>query len=593
MPIPFSETISTGLAVGPTFAAAASLLGFIVVPVSEEDMDQDRNGDGDPFDDVVVRINTETGVVLNLGFAVIGPVIASDRHFAFLVSEFANGGVDLNGDGDSIDAVWFVYDPALGVDLNNPTNTGVATPALGAAGVGTEGGFVFLHNERAGQVDLNNDLDQNDVVFRVFDGRLGAIIPLLARAHAINTPLISHNGRVLMVADEIFSGADLNRDNDGFDNVLYYVDFRPAAVSLRPVGGIFPRAVGLLPYRLTDDAAVFFVDEVSEGNSDLNGDGDTTDAILAVASLQGASGTFQPFSPLFPGLSLGVACTRSIGIGVGGDHAVVAVDERDNKNTDLNSDLDAFDSVVGWVDTRNAPGVIHILPVAMASLPPFVAQNRALFAAHEFSTGAIVGTDLNGDTDTDDFVAHMLDMRTAPGTATNLRIAVARIELIGSDAFLGVPESGQFGLDFNGNGKTNDIVTMYSDFGDTPPSMLSLGIVATATSFFRLSDEETRIAAVLAEGQSPRFDDLNNDGDKNDVGISLLNINPSLNPPRLIAPTPSFAGTASFFTSPPLRVGNDVFAFATAESMINQDLNLDGDKDDTILQYVRYLPEEE
>jgi len=591
-PAPFSETVSTGLAIAD-FATAATMPPFVVAPVSEPDMNADRNGDGDPFDHVVARINTETGHVTNLGLAVVGPVLASDRHFAFLVSEAGNGSTDFNGDGDAVDAVWFVYDPTKPFDINNPRNTGVATPPLGLPGAATKGGFLFLHSEIAAGVDFNGDLDTNDNIIRVFDGDLGVIIPLLTRAHAFNTPLVAHNGRVLVVADEIFDGADHNRDGDAFDFVLYYVDFGPAAAALRPVGGIFPRAVGLLPFALTDNAAVFFIDETSEGNSDLNQDGDSTDAILAVMDLQGFSAAVQPFSPIFPGLSLGVAATTSIGIGVGDERAVIAVDERGSNNVDLNGDIDRFDSVFGWVDTRNAPSVIHILPLAMAQLPPFVSGDRALVAAHEFSTGAIVGTDLNGDGDTDDSVAHMVDLRTSPGSITNLQIASARIELVGSDAFISVPESGQFGLDLNGNGSANDIVTVYADFGDSPPSMLSLGIVATATSFFRLSQTETRIAAVMPEGQSPRFGDLNSDGDNNDVGISLFTIDPSLSPPRLIAPTPSFAGTASFFTSPPLRVGDEVFVFATSEAMVNKDLNEDGDKDDTILQYVRYLPTEE
>ena len=583
---PFATTINTGLAVGGSFDKVAVVDRWIMLPVSERDMGQDRNGDGDTSDHVVASVDTETEAVLDLGFAVTGPVLATPATFAFLVSEAAQGGTDLNGDGDIADAVWFVFDPAQPIDVNNPVNTGATTRGSGLPGIATEGGYVFLQSELAQGMDLNNDGDLLDNVAAVYHEAVRSVVPVAAITHAPGTPMVARNGRVLVLSSETLAGTDFNRDGDSFDTVLTYVDFNTSSPIVRAVGGVFPRAVSSSAYQLTDTAAVYLINEGSEAGIDLNGDGDSADAIVAIFDIAGGTGEQLPTSPQIAALAL--AARTSIGIGASGSRAVVALDEGGQGNTDINGDLDRFDAVLGWIDTAGAPGSMQIEPLALAAQPLLVSGTRALVSVNEKSSGAIVGVDLNGDGDTNDNVAFMVDM-PAPGTgSTNLGFATTTSSLFGNDALIGVPEAGHFGGDLNGNGIANDVVTIYFDFSDTPPTARSLGIVANAASIFRASDIEVRLAALIPEGQSGNFNDLNGDGDNTDRGVILVGLDPSGAPPPLLPPTPFFAGTGAFFVTPPLRVRNNVFAFPSAEDMVRADLNGDADTLDTVLHFVRY-----
>lgn len=585
-PIPFATTTNTGLAVAGSLADVTVVGDTIVVPVAEIEMGTDRNADGDTLDDVVACVDTTTGDVFDLGLAVIGPILSTATTCAFLVSEDGQGRTDLNGDGDANDTVWFVFDPSRARDSSNPVNTGVAAPPFGAPAVAAEGGYVFLRSEFAENQDLNGDGDMIDSVTAVYKESVRAVVPTPPATYATGTPLVSRGGRVLVAASELFAGADLNRDGDAFDNVLVYIDLTGLTVLVRPVGGVFPRAVGQNAYQLTNDAAVYLIDEAGEGNTDLNGDGDTADAIIAVFDIAGGTGEYLPTSSQFPTIAL--AADRLRGIGASMHRAVFAISEPRQNATDFNGDLDAFDAVVAWIDTQRFPGAVHVQPFALSALPILVDGERALIGISEQADGAIVGKDHNGDGDINDDVAYMLDMPAPRGGMYSLGFAVRTLTLNGSEALIGVPENGHFSGDINGNGIVGDIVTFYVDFSDTPPTTSGLGLVANATSVYRVSTAEVRLAAMIPEGQSSNFNDLNGDGDKKDNAIVLLGIDPSGSAPFLLPPTPFFAGTAGFIVSAPVRVGNNAFAFATAEDMVRQDLNGDGDTLDTVLQYVRY-----
>lgn len=584
--VEFATTVNTGLAVGGSFDKVAAVDRWIMVPVSERDMGEDRNGDGDTNDHVVAVVNTETEEVVNLGLATVSPTVSSKATFAFLVNEGAQAATDLNGDGDFIDAVWFVYDPSRPIDFNNPINTGASTGSPGLPGIGTRGGFVLLQSELARGIDLNGDGDLLDNTAAVYQEAVLSIVPVATITHAPGTPMVERNGRVLVPTSEALASTDFNRDGDSFDTVLSYVDFNSSFPLVRAVGGVFPRAVGSNAYQLTDTAAVYLISEGSEGGIDLNGDGDSLDAIVAVFDIAGGTGEHLAMSSQVP--SFGLAARASIGIGASGNRAVLALDETSQGNTDMNGDLDSFDAVVGWIDTVTAPGTMHIEPLAVANLPLLVSGTRALVAVNEKSSGAIVGVDQNGDGDTSDNVAFMVDM-PVPGTgSTNLGFATTTMTLTGTDALIGVPEAGHFGGDLNGNGIATDVVQIYFDISDTPPTARSLGIVANAASVFRVSGIEVRLAALIPEGQSGTFNDLNGDGDNTDRGVVLLGLDPSGAPPPLLPGTPFFAGTGAFFIAPPLRIRDNVFAFPSAEDMLRADLNGDLDTLDTVLHFVRY-----
>ncbi len=571
--------MTTGLAVGLTYPNATSLGTLAYAAASEAEMGTDLNADGDLLDEVLHEVDTATGAVRPMGLAVVGRIVASDVQIAFLVSETGQAGSDFNGDGDFADFIWFVYDPARPfVPGTNPLNTAVAAPFAGT-GAGTTGGFVLLESEAAARADRNGDGDQTDIVPRAFAGAPFAVSPLLAPAHAPTTQLVARNGRVLYAASEASQGVSLNGDGDLLDFALHAIDFTPGVPTLRRIGGGAARAVANHPFALTNNAAVYFIDEASDNGIDLNNDADATDAVLAVYDLATGSGETLPFTPSIP--SFAVAGATSVGIGAGGARAIVAVSEAGQKR-DLNNDFDQLDSILAWVDTT-APATLNLhATVALAARTPAIDGTRGLVAVSEGASG-FGGTDLNLDGDKADAVLFLVDTATSPGAVASLALAAAGYALSGIDALVGVDEAAQGGGDLNGNGSTADVVQFYIDLGDPVPAPRGLGIIATSGTFLRLSPQEVRIAAVLPEGQSAAYGDLNGDGDTADSALELIALNPSLSPPPFLSPTPYFAGECSAGVAQPLRTGTGTFVFPTSEAMAGADLNGDADLLDTVL----------
>ncbi len=582
-PPPYAETASTGLAVGLTYPNAAAITPFAFAAVSESEMGADLNADGDQLDDVIHEIETVTDVVRNLGLAVAGKIVASDAHVAFLVGEAGQNGSDFNGDGDSADLIWFVYDPARPfAPGTNPLNTAIAGPVTGG-GAGVAGGFVLLESEPAARADRNGDGDQIDIVPRVFEGANFAVSALAAPAQAPGSALVGRNGRVLYAASEPSQGASLNGDADQVDFALFAIDLKLGLPVLRPVGGGAARAVANHPYALTDGAAVYSIDEAQENGIDLNNDADTNDAVIAVFDLASGSGETLPNSPLIP--SFAVAGATAVGIGAGSGRAIVAVSEAGQKR-DLNNDFDQIDLILAWTDT-NAPTTLHVLAsIALVARTPVIDGTRGLVAVSEGASG-FQGTDLNLDGDKGDTILFLVDTSAIPGTTTNFALAIQSYALVGVDAFVGVDETAQGGADLNGNGVATDVVQFYIDLGDPTPAPRGLGLVATSRTFFRLTPDEVRVAAILPEGQSGNYGDLNGDGDTNDSGLELLSLDPSLTPPPFIFPTPFFAGECSAGVAQPLRTGDGTFVFPTSETMAGADLNGDADLLDTVLCVTR------
>ena len=591
-PTPLATVFNTQLAVAATPSDMASLDPFVIVRVSEAQMGADLNGDGDNIDLVVHVVDTSTQKRQNLSFATTGSVHVSDTHFAFLVSESGQNTTDLNGDLDTLDAVWYVYDPTQAMTPNvNPRSTGIVTGSMGLPATGTAGGFVFVSFEAAAGMDFSGDGDTLDSVVFLYDTATQTALTQ-GRVHNPANPFVARGGRVLFSASESFGGSDLNGDLDILDTVLIAADFLTVPTRFVTIGGATTaRAVNSNPYALTDHTAVYLISEVGEGGAaglDLNGDGDTADHIIAVFDFR-ARTEFLSTTPF--------AVNAAAGIGTAAERAVFDVEERaqGNPGVDLNNDFDLDDLILAWIDTENAPTTVNFptdstsTRVSLVALTPKIDGTKGIVVVSELRSGP-TGTDYNGDLDFADAVAFAVDFTNTPGTATNLGFAVANFELNGPDVLLGVSEQGE-GSNLNGDGDTDDVVLRYVDLSDSTPMTRSLGTVASATSFFRFSAEEVRIAAILPEGQSPNFDNLNGDGDTDDNGLVLLGTNPLVTPPGGIAQTPFFGATASAFsTTPPLLIGTDVFAFATSEPMEGSDLNGDGDANDTVLQYIRYAP---
>ena len=141
----------------------------VILVTPEAAQGADLNGDGD-LGDRVIQIALAPGLPRSLGFAV-EDFVASDTLVAFRVREAAQGGQDLNGDGDTDDDVLFVYD--LRTDTLFPTGQAVTPCRLEACDprlpyrplVDT---VRFLTLEVAQGADLTGDDDLDDLVLQTF-----------------------------------------------------------------------------------------------------------------------------------------------------------------------------------------------------------------------------------------------------------------------------------------------------------------------------------------------------------------------------------------------------------------------------------------
>jgi len=590
-PPPFSTTLETGLAIGNGIGDIAIVDGFALVPVVEAEQGIDLNGDGDTLDRVAHLLEIASNTSTNLGLAIRGPVTANRVEFAFLASEGDQNGTDLNGDGDTSDSVWHIFDPAAAPGQDNPLNLAFATTTLGAPGAGIEGGFLLVVSEAAHGADLAGDGDINDDVVIAF-GTIGRATTLLAMPpHAPGTPILVRGNRALVLGSELAMNFDFNGDGDATDFVLGAIGFDQSGAPpfYIPVGHGKPRAVVPGGWALTDSFAVYLIDEAGAGNTDLNGDGDTQDGILAVFDLRTASGENMPIDT-----SIGLAPFAAdplIGIGTSAERVLFGIDEN-QQGTDINKDQDTSDVILAWVDTANAPSVAHSTGLTLGSTRPLIEGTIGLVTISEAASQLVVGIDYNLDGDISDQVAFRIDTTTAPATLTNLGRATLSTALLGTDAILGVSEAAQSNQDFNGDTDTDDIVPFYADLSRPTPGFASLGTSAHGQVMLRTATEGLRLGLLVPEQPLTSRADVNGDGDSADNALLWVDIDASGTPPRVLSPTPFVIGIAGFSRKAPLPVNDRTLLFETSEIMAQRDLNGDGDADDTVLRIViRPAPE--
>jgi hypothetical protein len=113
-------------AVFNTSLSARAVLGDRLVALTVHESDQgntDLNGDGDIDDIVLYALDPRSLLIHNLGVSSTGDTTVSGLFFTFQTSESSEGDTDLNGDGDTFDDVYHVYDSRLRVTRN----LGIAT----------------------------------------------------------------------------------------------------------------------------------------------------------------------------------------------------------------------------------------------------------------------------------------------------------------------------------------------------------------------------------------------------------------------------------------------------------------------------------
>jgi len=385
-----AQRINLGLAT-PFQLQVAAKDGRVLFAVTESGQRLDLNGDGDQNDVVPHVYDPSTASVHSSGLAAWAgwhatglngeevwltngstryewnPGVALPRDLGLDWAGAHNGtffwgvqseeaATDLNGDGDSGDSVWHVYDARTG----EITNLGLARAGL-ASGFAHGWAVLVVSEFHQGSIDLNGDGDALDGVYFAFDAEENELVPLglasgqLCSPYACNDP-VSEIGaaRAFFVVDEAAQGSDL--DGDGALSLVPFLYDRgelAAELMTRP--------------EPIDPEARFFAIVVPEAPLDRNGDGDTSDRVLTIRRLVDAT-EFQT----------GLACGGTLSPMVN-DWILARVYEY-GQGSDLNGDGDLGDYVVHACHA--ATGEIRNLGLVIGFGAPFhAAGHRLLFTA--------------------------------------------------------------------------------------------------------------------------------------------------------------------------------------------------------------------
>ena len=486
---------------------------------------QDLNGDGDTEDAVLHLHDLEKGTTTNLEAAVAFYFLSS-RWLVFTVSEALQGGQDLNGDGDAEDAVLHV------LDLNGGTTTNLEISATRVRVLGRWVVFEVPESSQGGQ-DLNGDGDAVDGVLHIHDFADGSTTNLQVAGifHRLS------GGQLYFSMSESAQGAqDRNNDTDAEDDVVHILDIELGTITNLELAT--NGAVSLLGNWL-----LVQVPESAQGSQDLNGDTDAEDTILYVHDLALGATTNLELAITAPGFRL----FRN--------QLVLAVSEAAQGGQDLNGDGDAEDAVLHFYDLEL--GTTSNFGVGITF---FVLSGKWLvFGVSESLKG---GRDLNGDGDAEDVILHLHNLEL--GTTTNLGVAAGRLRFFGSRLVFAVSESSQGGTDLNGDGDAEDDVLHVHD--------LELGTTASlelAINFYFLSGS---LLIVGVSEASQGGQDLNGDSDAEDLVLHLHDLETGTTTNMGVA-----TGTAfSLF-------GHWLLFQVPESSQGNQDLNGDGDAEDPAL----------
>lgn len=450
----------------------------------------DLSGDGDCLDTVLHLRYAATGRIVNTGFPVTSawsdPVVTSRYLFAN-VSEGDHGDTDLNGDGDANDTVLVTWDVVTGA----VTNSGVANRGFSVEGTRA----AILAEEEDHGADLNGDRDLDDRVLHLHDATSG-----VTRNIGMSCPDFEYfilRGDVLaFLVDEWEQGqADRNGDGDIYDNVVgYHVisansTYNTALCSAYPTGTL----------QNCGNLIVFAVQENGQGYQNLNGDGDTYDSVLHVV---------DPLTGTAVNVGIATSAAR-----VEGDYVCFAANEI-QQGVDYNSDGDASDQAAHVF--RVTTSQVTNLGVSLESDSLRLEGGYLVFNIYEPDEG---GTDLNGDGDIVDWVLHTHDV--ASGLLINSGIQCEYYPQLAHGRVLFRHSEYLIGTDLNGDGDSQDLVAHVYEV--STGNLHNLGIAVQSHVFpSRLEDHGSWITCLRDEfhqGES----DANGDGDALDLIPELIN----------------------------------------------------------------------
>lgn len=375
-------------------------------------------------------------------------------------------------------AVSLLLGVLAGAFPTSATTVEIAAPGLQLSmGAAFDGRYIaFVRSEASFGEDLNGDGDQVDPILHVYDGETESVTSL---GLAVDTALSIASGVLAFAVNERDQGdTDLDGDGSVGGKIAHVHDLASGQTTNLRLREI-PTARGEL-----------VVLDLSEGrlDADLNGDGDKVDSILHVYDIATQTLHVLPFA---------LENFHPFGT-VSGSRVSFAVRERFQGETDLNGDGDSSDSVAHVFDART--GVTKNLGLHGR---PSLTSEMLVVAVGEGPQGA---TDLNGDLDFADDVVHVHDLKS--GRTTNLGVAGSAT---GVDGFLSlsVREIDQGNTDLNGDGVIGGLILFVYD-NDTG----QLTNVGEKLNQGRRSTSSSLVAFLILEGD--RGVDLNGDGDLGD-----------------------------------------------------------------------------
>ncbi len=438
---------------------------YIALYVRESDHSVDLNGDGDLADEGAMLIDVRFRKLIKLPFAVkMSSIRFSGDSIAFSVSEAQQAAADLNGDGDASDFVVHVHDLKSQVT----TNVGIASGGFSLDVRATGSGFAVLVWEFAqGGIDLGGDgLVSGNVMHLVSQAGLATNTGIAPLGHVVV------GDAIVLAGSESFSGEDFdgdgvvstnkalllldvetgNADYLGVSDLLLglgtfttstiapyaYTQFDGEILRVNTLDGTLA-TVDSMPVPVGEDLAVVYVPE--SGVSDLNGDGDFGDVVIHLADVETQT----------PATNLGVSTQPIFNqpVAKGADGVVVTtISEKSQGNRDRNLDGDTKDFTL--LVHHVASGQNHEVPLGVVQFE--TSSGLVAFLVSEAGNGS---ANLNHDGDAKDHVLHVMNVRT--GQLMNLKAGTASFQLVGRRLAWTVSEQDEGGSDFNGDGDSLDL----------------------------------------------------------------------------------------------------------------------------------------
>lgn len=349
--------------------------GIVFFCVSEGGV-RDLNLDGDTLDNVAFTYDPASNTTTNLGLASHQDLGLDQNYALFTVSEAEQGSSDLNGDGDALDSLSYLY------DSRSQTTRNLGVDVLSGS-ISNERVWMTVREDHR---DLNHDGDLLDAVLELYDICAGSILNL---AIATPYPLVHGDRGMFRVSEQENGGVDLNGDGDSLDYVPHTYD--ASTGTLQNLGF----AVLDSPYQLSFDANQYVtrIQESSNGGIDLNDDGDAQDGVVAIYRFSSATTEVL-------GLAAGSAFLDD-------GFAFFTVVEPFQGGTDLNGDGDALDYCVPFAYDLKRRLLFNSKVSGSFGDAARIQGPAFLVSANEYGQGE---QDLNGDGDVLDDVLQVIEL---------------------------------------------------------------------------------------------------------------------------------------------------------------------------------------